>query len=88
MFENLLTLFNLGPLSSAEEATSKEQSNQSSSALGTPRISLLADDIQTEKASNLGHGEMDETHARRGRRRSRRARSRRSGSGRPPVKFW
>ncbi len=88
MLENLLTLFNLGPLSSAKKATSEAQTNESGSALGTPRISLQATDIQTEKASNLGHGEMDETHARRGRRRSRRARSRHSGGGRPPVKFW
>ena len=88
MFENLFALFNLSQLSSVEEAISEEQTNESSSATGTPLTTVQAVDIQTEEASNLGWGEMDEAHARRDRRRTRRARSRRAGSGKPPAKFW
>jgi len=85
---NLFALFSFSSTRSRAESEMGQQVDERDSLTGTSRTKVNAVEWPSEKASNLGWGEMDDAHARRCRRRSRQARSRRAGSGKPPAKFW
>ena len=88
MFEYLRTLIYSGALSSVADADAKEQGNEVGAADETPPNTAQTSEIQPGKASNLGWAEMDESHSRRNRRRTRRARSRSTGVSKPPANLW